>query len=110
MRSWRLENLEERNYCVPEQGCDILCSDRPHARERGRPVSLLNVSTPEVQFALDAVRRASHLARQVQVELVGASLSKSDRSPVTVADFAVQALVGRRGTALGFRRRTHAAP
>jgi len=51
-------------------------------------------SAPEVQFALEAVRRASHLTQQVQAELVGASLSKSDRSPVTVADFAVQALIG----------------
>ncbi|MFI5342321.1 MAG: 3'(2'),5'-bisphosphate nucleotidase [Candidatus Methylomirabilales bacterium] len=51
-------------------------------------------SAPEVQFALEAVRRASHLTQQVQAELIGASLSKSDRSPVTVADFAVQALVG----------------
>lgn len=49
----------------------------------------------EVKFALDAVRRAAQLARDVQREMVSPALTKSDRSPVTVADFAAQALVGR---------------
>ena len=48
--------------------------------------------TPEVQFALAAVRQASWLARRVQRELAGQSLAKADRSPVTVADFAAQAV------------------
>ncbi|MBN2307870.1 MAG: 3'(2'),5'-bisphosphate nucleotidase [Candidatus Hydrogenedentes bacterium] len=59
----------------------------------GSPI--VNVSRPEVQFAVDTVRAAAHLARQVQAELVEPALTKDDRSPVTVADFAVQALVGR---------------
>jgi 3'(2'), 5'-bisphosphate nucleotidase len=42
------------------------------------------------------VRQASRLARQIQGELVTPALQKSDKSPVTVADFAVQAVVARR--------------
>ena len=38
---------------------------------------------------------AAALARRIQVELAPLSISKLDRSPVTVADFAAQALVGR---------------
>src|SRR5262249_30858671 len=48
------------------------------------------------QFAIEAVREASLLARRVQREMVSAALTKDDRSPVTVADFAVQALIARR--------------
>lgn len=48
----------------------------------------------EIQFALDAVRQAALLVRQVQAEMVSPALTKGDRSPVTVADFASQALVG----------------
>jgi 3'(2'), 5'-bisphosphate nucleotidase len=49
----------------------------------------------EIQFALNATRRASLLVRLVQSELVTPALTKDDRSPVTVADYAAQALVGR---------------
>lgn len=52
--------------------------------------------SPESQFAIDAVREASVLAARIQREMVGSGLTKDDRSPVTVADFAVQALVARR--------------
>jgi 3'(2'), 5'-bisphosphate nucleotidase len=48
---------------------------------------------PDVLFAINAVRRACLLARQIQAETVNQALEKSDRSPVTIADFAVQALV-----------------
>jgi 3'(2'), 5'-bisphosphate nucleotidase len=51
---------------------------------------------PEVQLAMKAVRQASHLAAKVQAEMISPALTKEDRSPVTVADFAVQALVARR--------------
>jgi 3'(2'), 5'-bisphosphate nucleotidase len=54
---------------------------------------MLNTETPEVKFALQAVRLASLLVRQVQSELVSPALTKEDRSPVTVADFASQALI-----------------
>ena len=45
-------------------------------------------------FALDAVRQAARLAELIQAEMVSAALTKDDRSPVTVADFAAQAVVG----------------
>jgi 3'(2'), 5'-bisphosphate nucleotidase len=51
---------------------------------------------PEAKFAIAAVREASLLARRIQHEMVGVAITKDDRSPVTVADFAVQALVARR--------------
>jgi 3'(2'), 5'-bisphosphate nucleotidase len=54
---------------------------------------VLSINTPEMKFALEAVRQASTLVRQVQSELVPSALTKNDRSPVTVADFASQALV-----------------
>lgn len=55
------------------------------------PISLQR----EMHFALDAVRQAALLVRKVQAEMVSPALTKGDRSPVTVADFASQALVGR---------------
>lgn len=51
-------------------------------------------NTPELEFAINAVRQASLLVKQVQAEMVTSALTKDDRSPVTVADFAAQALVG----------------
>ena len=56
---------------------------------------MYNLKSDEAQFAIQAVRAASRLVKQVQAELVSAALTKEDRSPVTVADFASQALVGR---------------
>jgi 3'(2'), 5'-bisphosphate nucleotidase len=50
----------------------------------------------EIHCAIAAVREAAQLARSVQQELVTPALTKDDRSPVTVADFAVQAVVARR--------------
>jgi 3'(2'), 5'-bisphosphate nucleotidase len=55
---------------------------------------MINFSQPEIQFTLQAVRQASLLVSQIQSELVSPALTKNDRSPVTVADFASQALVG----------------
>jgi 3'(2'), 5'-bisphosphate nucleotidase len=52
------------------------------------------LQSPETRFALDAVRQASLLVRYVQAEMVSPALTKDDRSPVTIADFASQALVG----------------
>jgi 3'(2'), 5'-bisphosphate nucleotidase len=49
----------------------------------------------EAQFALDAVRRAAALCRQIQHEMVSPAITKTDQSPVTVADYASQALVGK---------------
>jgi 3'(2'), 5'-bisphosphate nucleotidase len=52
--------------------------------------------SPEIKFAIEAVREASVLARRIQREMVSGALTKDDKSPVTVADFAIQALVARR--------------
>jgi 3'(2'), 5'-bisphosphate nucleotidase len=47
----------------------------------------------EIEFAIQAVRRAALLVRQVQAEMVVPTLTKGDRSPVTIADYASQAVV-----------------
>jgi 3'(2'), 5'-bisphosphate nucleotidase len=52
--------------------------------------------SPDAQFAAAAVREAALLARRVQQEMVKGALTKQDRSPVTVADFALQAVIARR--------------
>ena len=54
---------------------------------------MIDTGFPEIRFALDAVRQASLLVREVQQEMVTPALAKADRSPVTVADFASQALI-----------------
>lgn len=55
---------------------------------------MLNLDSKEVQFAITAVRKATRLVKEIQAELVSPALTKDDRSPVTVADFASQTLVG----------------
>lgn len=55
---------------------------------------MINLDSPEIKFALKAVRQAALLVRQVQAEMVSPALTKDDRSPVTVADYAAQALIG----------------
>jgi len=55
---------------------------------------MLDIKLPEIKFALESVRQAANLVKQVQAEMVSPALTKEDRSPVTVADFASQALVG----------------
>ncbi|NOY41489.1 MAG: 3'(2'),5'-bisphosphate nucleotidase [Planctomycetes bacterium] len=54
------------------------------------------IDCSKVRFAVAAVREAAQLVRRVQKEMVGDALAKGDKSPVTVADFAAQALVGKR--------------
>lgn len=49
----------------------------------------------ELEVAKEAVRAAAHLCEEVRRELVPASLTKEDKSPVTVADFGAQAIVCR---------------
>ena len=47
-----------------------------------------------LEVAIDAVRQASNICSTVQAQLVAEdSLTKKDRSPVTVADFASQAVI-----------------
>ena len=48
----------------------------------------------DLSAAISAVRAAARVCRAVQQRLVGAdTLEKKDKSPVTVADFASQAIV-----------------
>ena len=56
---------------------------------------MIDLNNPELGFALEAVRQAAQIVQVIQAELVSPALTKEDRSPVTVADFASQALVGR---------------
>jgi len=55
---------------------------------------MITLNSPETRFAMQAVEQASLLVKQVQAEMAAQTLTKGDRSPVTVADFASQALVG----------------
>lgn len=55
---------------------------------------MLNLSNPEIHFALHTAQRAARLVKQIQQELGPVAHVKQDRSPVTVGDFAVQAFVG----------------
>jgi len=55
---------------------------------------MISMSDSRVEFALRAVQQAASLAADIQNEMVSVALTKDDRSPVTVADFAAQAVVG----------------
>lgn len=54
------------------------------------------LNTPEARFALRAVYQASRLVHAIQQEMVSPAITKQDRSPVTVGDFAAQAIVAQR--------------
>jgi 3'(2'), 5'-bisphosphate nucleotidase len=56
---------------------------------------MFDQNNSEIQFALHAARQAALVVRKVQHELITPALTKDDRSPVTVADYAAQAVVGR---------------
>ncbi len=55
---------------------------------------MLDFDQPNVRFALDTVQQAARLCQRVQAGMAMLGLTKSDFSPVTVADYAVQAFVG----------------
>ncbi|MCJ7716521.1 MAG: 3'(2'),5'-bisphosphate nucleotidase [Anaerolineales bacterium] len=55
---------------------------------------MINRKDPKIEFAINAVQQAALLAAEIQGEMVSEALTKDDRSPVTVADFAAQAVVG----------------
>lgn len=55
---------------------------------------MLDIHTLEMKFAIRAVQQAAELVHQVQKEMAAHPLTKDDRSPVTVADYASQALIG----------------
>jgi HAL2 family 3'(2'),5'-bisphosphate nucleotidase len=50
----------------------------------------------DIKFAIETVRLAGRLVQDLQQDLGSLALRKEDRSPVTVADFSSQALVGER--------------
>ena len=56
---------------------------------------MFDLDYPEIKFATRAVRTASLLVKEIQLNLAQPALTKDDRSPVTIADFASQALVGK---------------
>ena len=73
---------------------------RPDKHKAFLPSKLLAIITPmkhyekELQVAVQAVQHAAKVCQTVQQQLVTAStLEKKDKSPVTVADFASQAVV-----------------
>ena len=54
----------------------------------------MDQNSPEVVIGLQAVIKASSLCQKVRADLVGgASILKSDRSPVTIADYGSQAII-----------------
>jgi 3'(2'), 5'-bisphosphate nucleotidase len=56
----------------------------------------IDLSQPEIQAALDAVRLAARTAEAIRADIdTVQAIGKSDKSPVTVADFTAQAVVGR---------------
>ena len=55
----------------------------------------LNLTRPETRLAIEIVRRAAQLAQRVQSGMALMNLTKSDFSPATVADYAIQAVVAR---------------
>ncbi|MDA2935245.1 3'(2'),5'-bisphosphate nucleotidase [Acidobacteria bacterium AH-259-D05] len=55
---------------------------------------MIDLADPEIGVAVQVVRQAAQLAKQVQRDMITPALAKEDKSPVTVADFAVQALLG----------------
>ncbi len=50
----------------------------------------------EAKLAAEVVQLTADLCRQIQREVLDSGLKKEDRSPVTIADFASQAVVARR--------------
>ncbi len=54
---------------------------------------MIPVQSPELEFALSAVRQAMKVTMAVSRQLAHMEQAKEDRSPVTVADYAAQAVV-----------------
>lgn len=59
-------------------------------------MSAYDFESAETKFAMAATAEAAMFAKHIQQRMVSPALTKGDRSPVTVADFAVQALVAKR--------------
>ena len=54
----------------------------------------INFSSSDINFALKTVLIGSNLAENIRAEFSDCSLEKDDKSPVTAADFGVQAISG----------------
>lgn len=54
----------------------------------------IDLQSPEARFALELIRSGSQLARLIRAEASVKSLTKEDRSPVTLADMGIQAIAG----------------
>lgn len=65
------------------------------ATVKGKEKAVGLEQSPELQLAVQAVRTAAAVCRGVQQSITQDVLEKKDRSPVTVADFASQAVVCR---------------
>lgn len=57
---------------------------------------MLSIERPDIRFALEMVEAACRIGKRVQAEMNVEGIEKSDLSPVTVADYAIQAYIGRR--------------
>lgn len=57
---------------------------------------MLDLAPPEIAFMNRVLRETALLARTIQTEAADQKLTKSDLSPVTAADFSVQAVVAHR--------------
>lgn len=69
---------------------------RPLARFRQKgPTTMLDTTQPEVELALKIVKQGAAMAQRVLAGMAIQNLTKSDFSPVTVADFASQALAAK---------------
>ena len=54
----------------------------------------MDQNSPEVMTAVQAVMKASSLCQKVRMDLVGGeAILKSDKSPVTIADYGSQAII-----------------
>jgi 3'(2'), 5'-bisphosphate nucleotidase len=56
-------------------------------------MKVLDRSVKETRLAIECVDQACRLLHRIERRMVSSALEKEDRSPVTVADFAVQALI-----------------
>lgn len=54
---------------------------------------MIDLSNPETLFAIEALRMAARLAERVKSGITMHQMAKADLSPVTVADYAIQACV-----------------
>src|SRR5438477_7822324 len=71
-------------------------TDRPHSGAEGRfrdLIEWIRMFESELAFAVETVRSAVRICRQVQGEIAPGRWDKQDRTPVTVADLGVQAVV-----------------